>query len=139
MRAIDKSQTGSGSTTKAGWELPPPATPGEIDPEMLAELVAAMQPPAGITTVESEALERLIHIAQGGTGQSRRVADFLLAWWNAASCGGFDMTALWAVDSGISADMSTVFGFIGRVNQYPDTLGYEAEFKRIVKAWRPEL
>ncbi|WP_456304106.1 DUF7673 family protein, partial [Acetobacter pasteurianus] len=38
------------------------------------------------------ALARLIKIAKGDTGQSRRVADFLLAWWNAGSCGSFDLT-----------------------------------------------
>ena len=31
------------------------------------------------------ALERLIQIAQGDTGQSRIVANFLLAWWNAGA------------------------------------------------------
>ena len=35
-----------------------------------------------------EALTRLIEIAQKDTGQSRRVADFLLAWHNAAENGG---------------------------------------------------
>lgn len=30
---------------------------------------------------ERAALARLIKIAKGDTGQSRRVADFLLAWW----------------------------------------------------------
>jgi hypothetical protein len=39
-----------------------------------------------MTDAERAALERLIKIAQGNTGQSRRGADFLLAWWNAASC-----------------------------------------------------
>ena len=29
------------------------------------------------------ALDRLIGIAQRDTGQSRKVANFLLAWWNA--------------------------------------------------------
>jgi len=38
-----------------------------------------------------EALARLIEIAQKDTGQSRRVADFLLAWHNAAENGGWDM------------------------------------------------
>jgi hypothetical protein len=33
------------------------------------------------------ALDRLVAIAQSDTGQSRRVANFLLAWWNAGSCG----------------------------------------------------
>ena len=34
---------------------------------------------------------------------------------------------------------ATVFGLIGRVHRYPDSLGYEAEFKAIVQSWRPEL
>ena len=38
---------------------------------------------------EEAALNRLIAIAHNDTGQSRRVAGFLLAWWNADECGGF--------------------------------------------------
>ena len=45
-----------------------------------------------ISEAQAAALERLIDIAQRDTGQSRRVADFLLAWWNAGECGGFDLT-----------------------------------------------
>lgn len=26
-----------------------------------------------------------------------------------------------------------------RVSKFPDSLGYEADFKAIVRAWRPEL
>lgn len=43
--------------------------------------------PEEILEPEKSALERLITIAQRDTGQSRRVADFLLAWWNAGQCG----------------------------------------------------
>ena len=52
-----------------------------------------------------EALTRLIEIAQKDTGQSRRVADFLLAWHNAAENGGWDVTDLWNVDQSIADDM----------------------------------
>lgn len=38
------------------------------------------------TDAERDALVRLLKIGRSDTGQSRRVADFLLAWWNAASC-----------------------------------------------------
>lgn len=93
----------------------------------------------GMADTERVALERLIRIANGDTGQSRRVADFLLAWWNAGNCGSFDLTELWALDDAITADMTTVFAFIARVSKYPDSLGYEADFKAIVRAWRPEL
>lgn len=94
---------------------------------------------AADTGVGTRALERLIEIAKRDTGQSRRVADFLLAWWNAGSCGSFDLTNLWGVDSVIANDMVTVFGLIAKANKYPDSLGYGADFKAIVRAWRPEL
>jgi hypothetical protein len=42
---------------------------------------------AELRETESAALRRLIEHAKRGTGQSRRVADFLLAWWNPAQCG----------------------------------------------------
>jgi hypothetical protein len=91
-----------------------------------------------LTVEERAALERLIGHAQRDSGQSRRVADFLLAWWNAGSCGGFDLTTLWGLDDEIATDTVTLFGFIARHSIYPDGLGYEKEFEGIVQAWRPE-
>lgn len=82
------------------------------------------------------ALERLLQIADGNSGQSRIVADFLLAWWNAEECGGFDLTTLWSVDTSIAADMVAVVGLIARVHQYPDTLGYAPQFNQLFRAWR---
>jgi hypothetical protein len=35
--------------------------------------------------------------------------------------------------------MITVFALIARVNSYPDSLGYEVDFKAIIQTWRPEL
>ena len=92
-----------------------------------------------MTTDQKAALERLIAIAQSDTGQARRVADFLLAWWNAGECGGFDLTNLWGVDASIAEDMLIVFGYVARANAYPDTLGFNVEFQSIVRGWRPEL
>jgi len=83
------------------------------------------------------ALERLIQIAQGDTGQSRIVANFLLAWWNAAECGGFDLTDMWAVDTAIAVDMLRVFALVAGCQHYPDALGYGQHFERIMRAWRP--
>jgi hypothetical protein len=91
---------------------------------------------AQITGAPKLALERLLKIAAADTGQSRRVADFLLAWWNAGSCGRFDLTTMW---TRIVVDMVTVFGWVGHNQHYPDTLGYGAEFEAVVRAWRPEL
>ena len=81
-----------------------------------------------MTTDPKAALERLIAIAQSDTGQARRVADFLLAWWNAGECGGFDLTNLWGVDVSIAEDMVIVFGYVARANAYPDALGYNVQF-----------
>ena len=80
-------------------------------------------------------LQRLMRIAQGDSGQSRVVADFLLAWWNADEYGGFNLTDVWAVDEKIAADMLSVFTQIVYSRSYPDALGYEKEFESIVW-WR---
>ena len=92
-----------------------------------------------MTTDQKESLKRLIGIAQSDTGQARRVADFLLAWWNAGECGGFDLTNLWGVDASIAEDMVIVFGYVARANAYPDALGFNVQFQSIVRGWRPEL
>lgn len=94
---------------------------------------------SGLPERSRDALERLIRIAQGGTGQSRIVAGFLLAWWNAEECGGFDLTDMWGVDSAIATDMVTVFALVAGCHQYPDGLGYGKQFDAIVQARRPEL
>jgi hypothetical protein len=88
---------------------------------------------------ERAALERLIDIAMRDTGQSRRVANFLLAWWDAEQWGGFDPTDAWGVDTGIAADMTTVFAYVVLHRHYPDTLGYEKEFTTLTRLWRPCL
>src|SRR4051812_39581255 len=64
---------------------------------------------AELSEKENAALRRLIEHAKRDTGQSRRVADFLLAWWNPGQCGGFDFTAMWGCDEEIVEDMIVVF------------------------------
>ena len=81
-------------------------------------------------------MERLIRIAQGDSGQCRVVAGFLLAWWNAAEYGGFDLTEPWGVDTAIARDMLTVFAQPRHRRRYPDSLGYGAQFQKIVHRWR---
>jgi hypothetical protein len=88
---------------------------------------------------QKAALERLITLAKGDSGGSRRAADFLLAWWNSGECGSFDLTNLWGVSPNVAKDMVTVFELISTVHRYPDSLGYEKDFEQIVSAWRPEL
>jgi len=104
------------------------------------ELTALQRRPSPATDEELSAVRRLIDIAKSDTGQSRRVADFLLAWWNAESCGGFDLTDLWGVDTAIATDMVIVFGLVARIHEYPPALdpAFEADFGAIFAAWRSE-
>ena len=92
-----------------------------------------------LTDNEKSALERLIAHAQRDSGQSAKVANFLLSWWNADSCGGFDLRDMWSCDQDIVDDMVTVFRFAGNNQIYPDRLGYEVQFTELVEFWRPEL
>lgn len=85
------------------------------------------------------AVDRLFDLAQGDTGQSRRVADFLLAWWNAAELGGFDVADLFSLDRAIAADMTTVFAFLGSQPSavYADAFGRHGEIQALIALWRP--
>jgi hypothetical protein len=85
---------------------------------------------------ELEALDRLFEIASHDTHQSRRVADFLLAWWNARRDGGFDLTSLWNLDTAICEDLSIVFDLIASSRSYPDAFGYDAAIRGLVEQWR---
>jgi hypothetical protein len=86
-----------------------------------------------------KALDRLVAIAQSDTGQSRRVANFLLAWWNAGDCGGFDLTDLWMVDRAIADDILTVARLISLRHEYPTAYGLGPQFEQLVADWRPQL
>ena len=85
---------------------------------------------------ELAALDRLFKIASDDTHQSRRVADFLLAWWNASRDGGFDLTGLWNLDTAICEDLTLVFGLICRTRSYPDAYGYDDAIRGLVEQWR---
>jgi hypothetical protein len=89
------------------------------------------------TPTEHEAIVRLWRCAKTGTGQAKRVANFLLAWWNAEENGGFDLTDLWNVDDVIAQDMVTVFSLVARVHSYPDTLGYAELIQDVLAQWKP--
>jgi len=88
------------------------------------------------TVEDMQALDRLVKIALGSTGQSRRVANFLLAWWNAGDNGGFDLVELWNVDLEIAQDMLRIFALIANCRHYADHYGFEAEFRELVTMWR---
>ena len=90
-------------------------------------------------TTQRQALERLIAIAKRDTGQSRRVADFLLSWWNSETCGGWDITDVWSLDRAITEDIFVVLRLVTQEWAYPDNLGYKDDFQGILRQWRPHL
>lgn len=87
------------------------------------------------------AVGRLLTIAKSDTGQSRRVADFLPAWWNGRELGDFPIEHLWNVDRAISADMVMILGFLAEqpAAVYAGALGYDEEMRNLVEQWRPEV
>ena len=82
------------------------------------------------------ALGRLCAIAQRDTGQSRRVANFLLAWHNAQENGGWDPTDLWQLDTTVAQDILAVLALASERHQYPGDLGFKAEIEAIWLLWR---
>ncbi|MFC2253527.1 hypothetical protein ACETRX_28075 [Labrys portucalensis] len=85
------------------------------------------------------AFERLLAIARSDTGQSRRVASFILAWWNADSLGGFDLSEIFAVDRAIRRDMAIVVTGLAEfsVAYYPEA--YRGEIEEFIRLWRPDV
>ncbi|BCH19550.1 DUF7673 family protein [Mesorhizobium sp. L-2-11] len=85
------------------------------------------------------AFERLLAIARSDTGQARRVANFILAWWNAESLGGFDLADLFGVDTQIAADMAAVFSWLARQNNAAYPTEYRAAIEAVIAEWRPDI
>jgi len=84
-----------------------------------------------------QALGRLVEIARSDTGQSRRVADFLLAWWNGDDNGDFPILHLCNVDAAISTDMLTIFLYLAAGHTaYADQWGYKTAMEELWELWR---
>ena len=91
------------------------------------------------TASQIESLGRLLNVASGDSGQPRRVADFLLSWWNADTCGRWDLRDFWALDDTICEDILEVMQLIHESSSYPDSLGFGPAFQELVRVWRPEV
>ncbi len=70
----------------------------------------------------AHAAGRLAKIAMSDTGQARYARNFLLAWHNARTCGGFDFTDFWGVDTAIADDMLAVLRYVAHAREYPAAL-----------------
>lgn len=85
------------------------------------------------------ALDRLFDVAGHDTGQSRRGANFILAWSNADSLGGFDLSDIFAVDREIAGDMATIVRGLAEapVAEYPEA--HRAQIEDLIRLWQPEV
>ena len=77
-------------------------------------------------------------ILKRDTGQSRRIANFLLAWHNVQENGGWDPTDLWNVDAAGAEDVLAVLKLANDSRRYPGDLGFEPEIEAIWRLWRGE-
>lgn len=75
-------------------------------------------------------------IAYRDTGQSRRIANFLLAWHNAEENGGWDPADLWNVGTAVADDLLIVLKLASESRRYPGDLGFDLEIKAIWQLWR---
>ncbi|MEO8130205.1 MAG: hypothetical protein ABJF23_33530 [Bryobacteraceae bacterium] len=89
-----------------------------------------------IETAPLEALGRLCTILRRDTGQSRRVANFLLAWHNAEENGGRDPSDLWNVDAAVADDLLIILKLASESRRYSGDLGFEPEISAIWQLWR---
>lgn len=91
-----------------------------------------------------DALSRLFPIAlpqsrAAATGASRKVADFLLAWWDGAEAGHFPLLHLANVDETTGEDMLTVMAYLTQNPViYADQWGHKAAMGEIWERYRGE-
>jgi len=78
-------------------------------------------------------IHRLLAIAERDGWQAKLVAKFLLAWSDARSCGGFDLTDLWQVDRTVTANRVTAIPRIAAQRAYLATYGLAPRFERLAQ------
>jgi hypothetical protein len=90
-----------------------------------------------LSVIEKAALDRLVDHAKRDNEQGAAVANFLLSWWNADKLGKFNIAEVWALEPDTARDMATVFHFLANSGGvYPDELGYEYDFRKIIELHR---
>jgi len=96
-----------------------------------ARMLMSNVTPAGA----GEAIARLIAVASGNTGQSRRIAAFLLSWWDGAE-GGAPIVDIGEVDRELREDMLIVVAYLAQHGVvYADAWGRRADMERLIDQW----
>ena len=87
---------------------------------------------------EQEAIGLLLDIADSHRPDARQAANFMLSWWNAGACGGFDLQDLRQMGSRQGEQVAEVLDLIWEVGCGPEHLGYSSDFKDLVEKWRSQ-
>lgn len=84
------------------------------------------------------ALTRLIDVARSDTGQSAKVANFLLAWWTADEDCSFRVSDIFGLDRQLGTDIATIIGFIANYPGavYADIFGERDAMADLIALWR---
>jgi hypothetical protein len=84
------------------------------------------------------AARRLFTVARSDTGQARRVANFLLAWWNGDDWGHFPIADLFGLDRSLATDIATIVGYLSQQSAavYPDRFLSRDDMAGLVRRWR---
>ena len=82
-----------------------------------------------------DALERLINVAGGDTGGARRVAEFLLSWWE-GTAGLISMADLCYLDAETREDILIILAYIAQNDvTYADAWGRGQDMGRLIDQW----
>lgn len=84
-----------------------------------------------------EALDILIPVARSDTHQSRRVANFLLAWWNGPDNGHFPIVDVAATDRELGEAMAIIVLFLAQNSmEYANLWGRRQDMEDLIDQWR---
>ncbi|MDE0878869.1 MAG: hypothetical protein OSB00_09450 [Sphingomonas bacterium] len=85
------------------------------------------------------AIGRLFEIAKFRTHQGKRVADFLLAWWDGDQWGHFPILHLSNCDAIIAEDMLIIMANLSKGEvTYAYDWGYREEMEALIDQWRTD-
>ena len=84
-----------------------------------------------------DALDLLIPVARSDTHQSRRVANFLLAWWDGSRLGHFPIVDVAATDRELGEAMTIIQLFLAQNSmEYANLWGRRKDMEDIIDLWR---
>lgn len=88
--------------------------------------------PIRLDDTTRRSLDHLLGMAKGNTPQAERAGRFLLAWYDADGCGGFDLTDLWEMDNATLRACTVVFLWVASHRATPADVGFTADLNAVL-------